>query len=192
MQPRQDPYECLFSFICSSNNNIARITQLLTAIRTSLGKPLIEVRGKMFHEFPDVDTLASTPEDTFRRLGLGYRAPFVCASAAMLRDKGGLPWLLGLRDETVTRAQAQKELLEFAGIFMLWSFLAWCALNYDDTTGILTAQLGFATVWVESLFLKYAGLFCDLISLCLLSVCYPLYFGVTVRTARCRCWPEGC
>jgi len=30
---RQDPWECLVSFICSSNNNIARIMQMLAKLR---------------------------------------------------------------------------------------------------------------------------------------------------------------
>lgn len=30
---RQDPWQCLVSFICSSNNNIARIMQMLAALR---------------------------------------------------------------------------------------------------------------------------------------------------------------
>lgn len=40
---RQDPVECLFSFICSSNNNIARITLMLDKLRTTYGKPLLSV-----------------------------------------------------------------------------------------------------------------------------------------------------
>eukprot|EP00607_Mallomonas_marina_P003197 CAMPEP_0182423144 /NCGR_PEP_ID=MMETSP1167-20130531/9052_1 /TAXON_ID=2988 /ORGANISM="Mallomonas Sp, Strain CCMP3275" /LENGTH=514 /DNA_ID=CAMNT_0024601841 /DNA_START=137 /DNA_END=1681 /DNA_ORIENTATION=+ len=34
---RQDPFECLISFICSSNNNIKRITQMLTRLRAIFG-----------------------------------------------------------------------------------------------------------------------------------------------------------
>jgi 3-methyladenine DNA glycosylase/8-oxoguanine DNA glycosylase len=30
---RQDPWECLIGFICSSNNNIARITQMVCTLR---------------------------------------------------------------------------------------------------------------------------------------------------------------
>ena len=34
---RQDPWECTISFICSSNNNIKRITQLVHALRNNYG-----------------------------------------------------------------------------------------------------------------------------------------------------------
>jgi N-glycosylase/DNA lyase len=37
----QDPWECLVSFICSSNNNIPRITKMLAAIRREYGQPLV-------------------------------------------------------------------------------------------------------------------------------------------------------
>ena len=37
---RQDPSECLISFICSSNNNVPRITLILDRIREKYGEPL--------------------------------------------------------------------------------------------------------------------------------------------------------
>ena len=37
---RQDPVECLFSFLCSSCNNIARITQMLDSLRKEYGELL--------------------------------------------------------------------------------------------------------------------------------------------------------
>ena len=37
---RQEPVECLFSFICSSNNNIGRIGGMLQALRRAYGEPL--------------------------------------------------------------------------------------------------------------------------------------------------------
>ena len=37
---RQEPNECLFSFICSSNNNISRITLMLDRLRAAYGDPI--------------------------------------------------------------------------------------------------------------------------------------------------------
>ena len=37
---RQDPAECLFSFICSSNNNIGRIGGMLQNLRAMYGTPI--------------------------------------------------------------------------------------------------------------------------------------------------------
>ena len=37
---RQDPVECLFSFICSSNNNIGRISGMLQNLRAMYGTPI--------------------------------------------------------------------------------------------------------------------------------------------------------
>ena len=41
---RQDPFECLISFICSSNNNIKRITLMLDRLRYKYGRYLCSVR----------------------------------------------------------------------------------------------------------------------------------------------------
>jgi 3-methyladenine DNA glycosylase/8-oxoguanine DNA glycosylase len=41
---RQDPWECLISFICSSNNNIQRITLMLNRLRKNYGKYLCSVK----------------------------------------------------------------------------------------------------------------------------------------------------
>ena len=39
---RQDPWECTLSFICSSNNNIKRIGQLVNAMRNNFGSEITE------------------------------------------------------------------------------------------------------------------------------------------------------
>ncbi|KAM4821025.1 N-glycosylase/DNA lyase isoform 2-T2 [Thomomys bottae] len=55
---RQDPTECLFSFICSSNNNIARITGMVERLCQSLGPQLIQLDDVAYHGFPSLQALA--------------------------------------------------------------------------------------------------------------------------------------
>lgn len=43
---RQDPWECLVSFICSSNNNIKRITQMLDKLKIRYGMYKCSIRPK--------------------------------------------------------------------------------------------------------------------------------------------------
>lgn len=43
-QLRQDPVETLFSFICSSNNNISRISGMIDRMCQEYGEKIIEVR----------------------------------------------------------------------------------------------------------------------------------------------------
>ena len=38
---RQDPTECLFQFICSSNNHISRIHGMVSRICAAYGTPLV-------------------------------------------------------------------------------------------------------------------------------------------------------
>lgn len=82
---RQEPLECLISFICSSNNNISRITGILQRLRAKLGTELCSVKGQPWHAFPTLPQLAATSEATYRQLGLGYRAKYVLGTAQKLQ-----------------------------------------------------------------------------------------------------------
>ena len=110
---RQEPIECLFSFICSSNNNIARITLMLDALRKSYGAKVCSVEGEDFYAFPTVQAMAATPVDDLKSLGLGYRAKYIQATAATVEEKG-VDWLYSLRKED--RKVVQKELTQLSGV----------------------------------------------------------------------------
>ena len=69
---RQDPLECLIQFLCSSNNNIQRITKMVNFV-SSLGTYLGTVEGFEFHEFPSLERLSTVSEQEFREAGFGYR-----------------------------------------------------------------------------------------------------------------------
>nr|CAD1836869.1 unnamed protein product [Ananas comosus var. bracteatus] len=95
---RQDPVECLFQFLCSSNNNIGRIEKMV-GVLSSLGNYLGSVGGFDFHEFPSIDRLSLVSESELRETGFGYRAKYIVGTAKALLAKpgGGAEWLSSLR-----------------------------------------------------------------------------------------------
>jgi len=112
---RQPPWECLVSFICSSNNNISRITGMLSRLRARYGAPVaLDGDDAVVHAFPSVAALAAADAADLRDLGFGYRAPYVVRTAAHVLAKGGEPWLEGLR--AGDRHAAKAALLECAGV----------------------------------------------------------------------------
>ncbi|KAK1934592.1 N-glycosylase/DNA lyase [Phytophthora citrophthora] len=112
---RQDPVECLFSFICSSNNNIARIQGMVDKLKATYGDLIYTdaEEQQCFYEFPSVDTLAAKCEEaTLRSLGFGYRAAFIVKTAKQLQELGGASYLLGIRDgkgSILPKAKKQKK-----------------------------------------------------------------------------------
>lgn len=95
---RQEPLECLIQFICSSNNNIKRITQMVDFV-SSLGSYVGVVEGIDFYEFPSLDQLSKVSEEEFRNAGFGYRAKYITCTVKVLQSKpgGGVEWLASLR-----------------------------------------------------------------------------------------------
>ncbi|KAJ7632708.1 DNA glycosylase [Roridomyces roridus] len=122
---RQDPWENLISFICSSNNNIGRITKMVQNLCTHYSPPLLSLADPsdpttevQYHPFPSPSVLAaSNVGSTLRGLGFGYRADFIQRTAKMLVDthgEGAEKFLASLRDADT--ATAREELLKFVGV----------------------------------------------------------------------------
>ncbi|XP_014674304.1 PREDICTED: N-glycosylase/DNA lyase-like isoform X1 [Priapulus caudatus] len=131
---RQDPVENLFSFICSSNNNIARIAGMVERMCTRYGEPLPVVGGATYHAFPGVAALAADGvEGELRALGFGYRAKYVAASARWIAANGGEAWLRGLRG--VPYARAHAELTKLTGVGAKVADCV-CLMSLDKTGAI--------------------------------------------------------
>jgi N-glycosylase/DNA lyase len=75
---RQDPWECLVSFICSSTSNIPRISANIADISAHFGRP-VALDGDVRGTFPTPEALAAAGEQSLRDLGLGFRAKYVAA-----------------------------------------------------------------------------------------------------------------
>jgi N-glycosylase/DNA lyase len=82
---RQDGWETLASFICASFNNIKRIEGMLGRLCQAYGRP-VGLNGFRSFSFPSSETLAGVPERKLRSLGLGYRAPYLKATAKLVAD----------------------------------------------------------------------------------------------------------
>ncbi|RPA88293.1 DNA glycosylase [Ascobolus immersus RN42] len=112
---RQDPWENLISFICSSNNNISRIGQMVGNLCIHYGPRIAEVDGTVYHDFPAPEKLAvKGVEETLRKLGFGYRAKYIAQTANMVVNELPEGWLMGLREKPYR--EAHDALLQLSGV----------------------------------------------------------------------------
>lgn len=114
----QDPFECLISFICSSNNNIPRITKMVNAIRANYGEELLTIGDETYYSFPSMeDLLANGNDDDFRtKCGLGYRSKYILETLQILKKKGGEEYLCNFRSMQEDPSLVQEKLCEFCGV----------------------------------------------------------------------------
>jgi N-glycosylase/DNA lyase len=85
---KQDPWECLASFIASSSKQIVQIKQIVHNLSERLGNSHA-VRGRnggaeTYHSFPPVEAVANSTHDVLWDCKLGFRAKNLLASARMI------------------------------------------------------------------------------------------------------------
>jgi N-glycosylase/DNA lyase len=110
---RQDPWECLASFICSSTKQIVQIQQIIELLCQRHGEPIVTpaARSPEF-SFPSPARIASLSEADLRSCKMGFRAPYV-REAAHAVETGGLD-LEHLR--TLPCSVARAALMELPGV----------------------------------------------------------------------------
>jgi N-glycosylase/DNA lyase len=82
---RQEPWECLASFICSSTKQIVQIEQIVTLLSGRFGEPLAVGKGiAPAYSFPTAARIAEASEAELRECKLGFRAPYLAATARAL------------------------------------------------------------------------------------------------------------
>lgn len=95
---KQDAWEALVGFICSSNNNIVRISQMIHKLCVNYGPLLGHLDEEPYHDFPGPKALAQDGvEAKLRSLGFGYRAKYLYQTACMVAEKPD-GWLDSLRN----------------------------------------------------------------------------------------------
>jgi len=82
----QDPFQCMISFIISSNSNIPKIKSSLEKISEKFGKKVI-FKEQEFFLFPQPEKIAKSSIKEIKSCGVGYRAPFIKEAAKMVISK---------------------------------------------------------------------------------------------------------
>ncbi|HSI73138.1 MAG TPA: DNA glycosylase [Fimbriimonas sp.] len=111
MRP-SSPEEVFFTFLCTPNNNVARIAGMVRHL-ASYGKPIDEVEGQTIHRFPSAEVIAAIPPLELREKKFGYRAETIVAAAQQMLGKERV-WLASLK--TRPYPEAHEELLTIKGI----------------------------------------------------------------------------
>ncbi|MDO8725252.1 MAG: DNA glycosylase [Candidatus Methanoperedens sp.] len=105
---RQDPWECLASYICSSNNTIRNIKNSMRLICECFGNRI----ENGHYSFPTPDALAQVELCDMASCRMGFRAPNLRSAAAMIVD--GEFDLYGIKD--LSYEEGRAELVKIKGV----------------------------------------------------------------------------
>jgi N-glycosylase/DNA lyase len=86
---RQDPWECLASFILSSTKQIVQIRQIVALLCERFGERLAPqplMKNNLYHSFPTPQQIAAASETELRDCKMGFRAPSLLAAARQIAD----------------------------------------------------------------------------------------------------------
>lgn len=79
---RQEPWECLASFLLSSTKQIVHIRRIVAAVCQRFGEPVPVPPGREpGYAFPPAARLAACTEAELRACGMGFRAPYLRETA---------------------------------------------------------------------------------------------------------------
>ncbi len=110
---RQDPWECLASFILSSTKQIVQIRQIIQELCRRFGEPVPVPPGfAPAWSFPPARVIAELSDSTLRECKMGFRAPYLAAAARCV-SRGELD-LEGVRFLSLT--EARERLMELPGV----------------------------------------------------------------------------
>ena len=84
---RQQPWECLISYICATYKNIPAIKEMIFNLSERFGKE-IAFDHYSFHTFPKPRDLANANIEQMRKCRLGFRAERVLKTSRIICDKG--------------------------------------------------------------------------------------------------------
>ncbi|MEI6389569.1 MAG: DNA glycosylase [Verrucomicrobiota bacterium] len=110
---RQDPWECVASFILSSTKQICQIRQIVSLLCERYGDPLpVLPTHAPAHAFPSPARLARATEAELRACKMGFRAPYLLGTARTIAS-GHLDLT---RLQPLSVEAARSELMKLPGV----------------------------------------------------------------------------
>ena len=108
---KQDPWECLISYICATYKSIAAIRSMLFKLSKKFGEQK-SLNDYTLYSFPKPDKLQSAKESDLLECGLGYRSKYVLKTARKILEPDSF------FDELkyLPYSQAKKRLIKLPGI----------------------------------------------------------------------------
>jgi len=82
---RQEPWECLISYVCATYKNIPAIKKMIQNLSKMFGKK-IEFENRSFYTFPSPSDLAKASLKEMKNCGLGFRANSVLETAKIVEN----------------------------------------------------------------------------------------------------------
>jgi len=108
---KQDPFECLVSYILSSQNNIKRINKMVNELSFRYGREMT-LEGKKVHAFPTLKELSGCCRNDLRKCRLGFRDRFLDDAIRKLCSKEVKLEKIG----KMTYTKSMNELMKIKGI----------------------------------------------------------------------------
>lgn len=134
---KQEPWECLASYITSSQSNIPKINFCLNLLSERFGKKL-KFDGRTFYVFPSAKILAKQKLKSLKLCSLGFHADYLLKAAKLFSPK------LFESLKAMHYSDAKSRLMDFPGI---GPKVADCVLLYS---------LGFANAFPVDRWVKKA------------------------------------
>jgi len=111
---RQEPVECLISFLCSSAAPIHRIRRSVDGMCRENGKYIGHWHGLEHYAFPELERLSELKRADLDLLGLGFRGRYVIEASREILRRGGRVWLDQLRHASYE--EAKENLVTLPGV----------------------------------------------------------------------------
>jgi len=140
---RQDPWECLISYICATYKNIPAIKRMLSNMAKKFGEKVF-LEGQVFYAFPTAERLAEASLKDLAECGLGYRAKYVSETAKKV-SKGEFK-MEDLKAESFKKAR--ETLLTLPGVGLK---VADCVLLFS----LEKLEAFPVDVWIKRIIIKH-------------------------------------